>query len=351
MPSRGAQVNRPVNLVYCSFVSNWLDVRSTLPIQALRMRGANVRRLSNEIRFMPKIHDDAPRIILLQRCLNDPEAWPGVIKEAVLRDWLVVVERDDYPLTPVKSSRAKWADSMQWDIFSACHAVQTTTPQLRDLFLNYNSEVAVFPNHYGEMPKYRIGDKSKVRIFFGAFNRGEAWRPLLDVFNRVFRRHPNVAPVVIADQEFYDAIDVPKKTFLKSCSYSEYLEHMSLCDIALLPLHDDIFTRHKSDVKFVEAGGTRNAVIASPTVYQDSIEHGKTGLIARSEGEWEQALERLITDKAYREKLADNAYHYVLENRMLIDRIHEWVDWYYDLWDRRKKLTEAMLERYPAGRP
>lgn len=340
--------NRPLNLVYCSFASG-LEVRADLPIRALRMRGANIRTFRNEIGFMPTVPDNAPKILLVQRSLNNPDVWPEIMRYAIARDWLVVAERDDYPVTPVKSSEAKWNTSMKWDIFSACHAVQTSTESLRTLFLAYNPEVAVFPNQMGEVPLYRFRDDGKIRLFFGAYNRGGAWRPLLAAINRVIEKYPHIVPVVIHDREFHDAIQAPVREFHDRCSYSDYLQHLASCDVALLPLEDNVFTRHKSDVKFVEAGGARTAVIASPTVYDKTVEHGRTGLIARTPDEWGQALEQLVLDKQYRETLAANAHRYVLNHRMLVDHIGAWVDWYYDLWHRRDALTRALLERYPAA--
>jgi glycosyltransferase involved in cell wall biosynthesis len=57
-----------------------------------------------------------------------------------------------------------------------------------------------------------------------------------------------------------------------------------------------------------------------------TIKDGKTGLLVRPP-EWEKALEKLVTDKAYREELGRNAREAVLK------------DWQYD-----SKLITGIVE-------
>lgn len=344
--------SRAINLSYCSYVRPAMDVRVARPLQAIRMNGGYVRFTQEKIGFMSDVIPGAPQIIVVQRCMNDPRNWPAVMKQVIKRGWLLVVERDDYPITPVRTNAAKWASSMQWGIFTACHAVQTTTEPLRDLFRQYNTEVALFPNQFGALPRYGDRkDKSTTRVFFGAFNRREAWEPLIDVFNRVLARHSNIAPVVVHDRAFFDALESDQKSFTEKLDYEDYLRCLASCDIALLPLNDSFFNQHKSDVKFIEAGACRTAVIASPTVYSATVEDCQTGIIADTSEEWERALESLIVDKSERERLASNAFEYVMEHRLLANHVNSWVDWYYDLWERREELTEALYERHPEYRP
>ncbi len=342
---------RAINLAYCSYVTPPMDVRVARPLEAIRMHGGYVRLTQTQIGFMSDVIPDAPKIIVVQRCMNDPKQWPNVMKQVIKRGWLLVVERDDYPITPVKTNAARWKNSMQWEIFTACHAVQTTTEPLRDLFRQYNPEVALFPNQFGTIPTYMNRKNESTRLFFGAFNRREAWEPLIDVFNRVLSRHEYVSPVVVHDKAFFDALKSNRKIFSEKLDYETYLQCLVSCDIALLPLNDSFFNQHKSDVKFIEAGACRTAVIASPTVYSSTIEDGRTGLIADTPHEWEKALESLVVDKPQRERLARNAFEYVMGHRLLVDHITSWIDWYYDLWDRREELTAALLERHPEYKP
>ncbi|SDE19810.1 glycosyltransferase family protein [Kordiimonas lacus] len=343
--------NKPLNLMYCAYAPDFMDVRIQQPIQAMQMHGANVRLVEKQISFMNDIIPGAPKIMVIQRCMGDPVEWPAALRRIIAEGWLVVVERDDYPLSPVKSSKPRWEKSMKWEAFSACHAVQTSTERLRDLFSRYNPEVNVIANQLGQVPTNMTRNSKRVRVFFGALNRREAWLPLMDTFNKVLARHKNIQPIVLFDKAFFEALDHPAKAYRPRLAYSDYMRCLQSCDIALLPLNDSEFTRHKSDVKFVECGGARTAVIASPVVYSDTVDHGRTGLIADTPAEWEAALDRLISDSAYRQSLAMGAFEYVLKNRMQADHITAQINWYYDLWSRREALTEALYERYPSCRP
>ena len=69
-------------------------------------------------------------------------------------------------------------------------------------------------------------------------------------------------------------------------------------------------------------------IIASPCVYADSIEHGKTGLIARSNEDWEEYLQRLVSSKEACLELGWNARRHVQNKRMLGRHIQKQIDWY-----------------------
>ena len=292
-----------------------------------------------------------PKIIIVQRLMPNRSDWHVTMRAALERGWIVVLERDDYPVTPVVKAAKIWEKSLKWQSFGAVHAVQVSTESLRQAFLPHNPETKVFENHLLKTPDYHSRTDTRTRLFFGALNRRESWATILPNINRLTEKYPDVEPVVLHDRDFFDGLASANKTFYPAQAYENYLACLASCDIALLPLHENEFTIHKSDIKFVEAGAGRTAVIASPTVYDKTIEHGKTGLIAHTADRWADYLEKLIVDEGYRKGLANNAHAYVLRNRMLVDHIHERVDWYYSLWERRNELTARLVERFPACKP
>ena len=115
-----------------------------------------------------------------------------------------------------------------------------------------------------------------------------------------------------------------------------------------MPLADTPFNRCKSDLKFIEAASFRVAALASPTVYADVIEDGRTGLIFRDGQELQQRLARMIANPDYARALADAARQYVTGQRMLAYQVEEREAWYRSLWARRDELNQALLERVPA---
>ncbi|NVJ69703.1 MAG: glycosyltransferase [Alphaproteobacteria bacterium] len=311
------------------------------------MIGANVRVCHNAVGTIQDIVPDAPKIVVVQRMLPNVENWLPAIKALVKRGWLIVSEIDDYPLVPIKSIRDAWDASMQWQGYAACHAVQTSTETLRQVFLPYNDEVMVFPNQLFQLPPAVAKPEEDIRLFLGALNRQDSWAPLIEQLNKLIHKYPQIVPLVIHDEYLFKALKSDRKLFQKKLVYADYSKAMAGSHIALLPLTDTEFTRHKSDIKFVEAAGARAAVIASPAVYGQVIKHGETGLVADTPEEWEKHLETLICNKGLRNRLAWGAFNYVVKERMLHNHIHKRVDWYYDLWARRDELNKALYERIP----
>ena len=345
-------LNRPINLSYCSFAPRLMDVRIGQPNVLLKAHGFRVEVSNVTVKAPRNIAPDEPKIIVIQRMLPTPGEWQKSMKEILKRGWLVVMEVDDYPLdTGLKVNANKWENSMGWEGFSCCHGVQVSTDVLADIIEPYNSETKVFGNHLFQVPPLAKRTDDNVRIFFGALNRKDDWKELLPVFNRIGAKYPNVQFVTLFDREFYNAIESPNKSFSDVLEYMQYQQLMSKCDIAIMPLQDTRFKRCKSDIKFVEAGGASLAVVASPTVYENSIRHGETGLIARSESDWEDMLVSLIENDQMRKDMGYAARQYVLQERMLIQHIHKRVDWYQSLWDRREDLTAALIERFPEVAP
>lgn len=88
----------------------------------------------------------------------------------------------------------------------------------------------------------------------------------------------------------------------------EYLWEFAHADIALAPLLDVPFNHFKSQVKYAEAGLIRLPLVASPTVYANYIDHGRTGFIAATETEWHEALSTLVADPALRDSVGRAAH-------------------------------------------
>ncbi len=324
-----------------------MTVRTTDPIRALLSLG--VRIIYNEKKLvMPAAAPaDAPKIFVVQRGLIKRPAWMQILKFAADRDWLVIQEFDDDPDLLPGAIKDIYYNAMGPEMFSACHGVQTSTETLGTLFSKQNDNVKVFENQIYLAPSGLKPESEKVRILFAALNRKASWQPLMENINKVLSRHDNLQVQVIQDKEFHDALKTDQKRFLESANYNDYMRHMLNSDIVLMPLEDTPQNQCKSDIKFIEAGICGTAAIASPVVYEKTIKHGETGLIAHSAAEWEAGLEKLITDHTFRRTLAGNAQTYARENRMLMQHIEKRLTWYHELWANREELNRKLKEKYP----
>ena len=120
---------------------------------------------------------------------------------------------------------------------------------------------------------------------------------------------------------------------LPELTYGEFLRELASSDIAIAPLLDVEFNIYKSQIKFLESALVGVPFLASGTVYGDYVDDGRTGLIARTDREWHDALTRLVADETLRRDLVaasqDNVEKALLGNGAVVqlgaalDEIHE----------------------------
>ncbi len=268
------------------------------------------------------------------------------LRRLIQAGYLIVIEFDDDP--------ARWPAIEENDFltFRGAHCVQTSTPLLAERLREHNPNVAVFPNQIAELPPRRQRTETDITLFFGALNREQDWLPIMPVLNEVAADcDTRVQFRVLHDRAFFEALRTDRKTFDNTCPYDRYQQLLSGSDIALLPLAPTDFNRCKSDLKFIECAAQGAVALASPTVYEHSIVPEETGLIYGSPEEFGEQLRRLVADEALRKRLADNAYRWVKENRLLSQHYRERHHWYLSMLDALPRLTEQLYERIPALRP
>lgn len=111
--------------------------------------------------------------------------------------------------------------------------------------------------------------------------------------------------------------------------FDPHLYHKTILnfDIGIIPLVYNKHTLGKSDVKFLEYAMSGAATVAQNNpVYNKTIVHGETGLLAGGPDEMAFAVADLIRNVRYRKELARAAKEYVLGNRTIQGNIHEWRD-------------------------
>lgn len=185
-------------------------------------------------------------------------------------------------------------------------------------------------------------------FFFAALNRQDDWAPYMPVLNEVARAvGDRLRFQVMFDEAFFNALETPHKNFEPMADYATYKRLLCQAEISFMPLGDTLFNRAKSDLKFIEAGAARVAALASPVVYGNVIQDGKTGLIFRDPGELRAAILRLLAYPEATRRMADAARAYVAGHRMLAYQVDARINWYCSLWNRRAELNEALKARAP----
>ena len=320
-------------------------VRVVYPLQAIATDPMVATKVTSAIDMADR-SDGSPRIFVLHRPALTGAQGRSLVRAFIDAGWLLVTEFDDHP---------DFFQIMQDPddlTFVGVHAVQTSTRTLAAVLRQRNPEVAVFPNAAVSLPEVRnFSEPDALTVFFGALNREQDWEPLMGAINAVTARAGDrLRFSVVHDRAFFDALETPYKRFEPLCEHDVYMDLMAQSDVALMPLSDSGFNRAKSDLKFIEAGASRVAALASEIVDGETIEDGRTGLLFRDPAEFQTKLLRLATMPELARDLGDAARDYVAQHRMLAYQVAPRIAWYRSLWARREALTtalEARLARVP----
>ena len=301
--------------------------------------------------------DEYENKILINQRMSLPTFARGVrIFEQLKKfGYLYLAEMDDHP--------SRWQEDYEKTghiNFVGCHAVQTSTKYLANYLRQFNPNVKVFANQLRKIQPPRNFDeefqqKNKpVTIFFGALNRDEDFAEILPVINEIAKIYgKKISFKVVARQELFNSIRAESKILLGNPNnydgqyipYEEYEAALRTSDIALLPLLDNEFNRSKSDLKFIECASGGAAVLASPVVYSEVIRDGENGFIFRNLREFEEKLKLLIFNKTKRREIAENAYNYVKQNRLMSQHYEERINWYRELLAKLPELNKETQKR------
>lgn len=142
-----------------------------------------------------------------------------------------------------------------------------------------------------------------------------------------------------------------------------YATHYDHCDVCLAPLTDHytkqigkgnkakiikrphIFNKVKSELKVIEAGVKRKALIAQDFgVYSQTIKDGETGILVKNNKKgWYNAIKKVVDDPRYRQELADNLHDWVMEEYS-IERINGLrADFYKEVFVEMKQKNKIVV--------
>ena len=345
----------PISIIVVNKVETCIkNIRINIPLFRCIERGAitlsgSIREDDVELEYndIQKIFNS---IILLERArLHASPIVHDMLIKCGTQGNIFLHEVDDHP--------SRWPELAAANHFAyrAVSAVQTSTQTLADFLREFNPHILLFENQLAELPEKRNYDlaNDRVHIFFGAINRQEGWAPLMPAINNAIQAYGDRLYFrVVSDHAFYEALQTTQKEFMGGsvdgdviAPYEVYTAALHASDIALLPLNDNVFNRAKSDLKFIEAAGHGAAVLASPVVYRKKVRDGKTGLIYRSTRDFSEKLANLIERPKLRVRLAENAYRYVKEHRLLDQHVDEYIAAYQELFARREELERERLKR------
>lgn len=215
--------------------------------------------------------------------------------------------------------------------------VMVSTPYLQERLQAYNPRVFTIPNALDErllVPRpvepTSPADRPLVIGYMGTQTHDADLRLLIPALQSIYARHAGkitfeIIGVTSTTETLTLLESLPFRWISPDGRESEYPLFMLWFtgqvrwDIALAPLHDTIFTRAKSDIKYLDyAAIAAPGIFSNIPVYSGTIHSGENGLLADNTPEaWELALENLITNPGFRQNLARQAVRDLYSSRIL----------------------------------
>jgi glycosyltransferase involved in cell wall biosynthesis len=155
--------------------------------------------------------------------------------------------------------------------------------------------------------------------------------------------HPEVSFVVQGHQPkpIHAALPASRIRALPWMPLEAYPVGLANIDIACCPLADAPFNRCKSGIKVWEAAACGSAVVASPTIYRQTIESGEDGYLCETGEEWLAALTRLVEDEGERRRVGGNLRRRVATEHALEANAWRWPVAWARLYERCGEARRA----------
>jgi glycosyltransferase involved in cell wall biosynthesis len=198
--------------------------------------------------------------------------------------------------------------------------VTVTTEALREKASAMGLQAIVVPNtissglgkRFAQRAAVGRGGPVKLCYLSGTSTHAADFSLCCDALRDLAHRRSDVEVHIVGRIAFDPAADAAYRAGFIShprISYESMHSFLDGMDINLAPLAATEFNDAKSELKIFEAALHRVPTIASPTrSYRDAIRHGETGLLATTQNDWRECIERLVDDVPFRHTLGENAF-------------------------------------------
>lgn len=285
-----------------------------------------------------------PRMSWLPEHRRTAEAWFASVKQA---GKTVIYEVDDDVFTSAVTHRQvelDWTEGQSVETLEErrfegiwamqqCDGVTVSTQRLATIVRSYTTKpVIVVPNAI-DLPWFRGVVQSTERQqpgltigWAGGRRHDRDVEMMAEAWGRLARRYPKVTFVVQGWMPPVIPANVPEDRLLVIpwLPLERYPQGYREIDIGCCAVADTPFNRPKSNIKAMEYAAAGAAVAASPTLYSGLVDHGYSGWIAESAGEWEDALSELIERPSLRAMMATRLLKTVEKHHSLARNLWRW---------------------------
>ena len=210
-----------------------------------------------------------------------------------------------------------------------CDYAITTTERLATELKNYVKEVYINRNVASEkMVKFSLKatkqvkkDKDKVIMSYlsGSITHNDDFKMILPVVQRLMKEHDNLYLKVVGLLDIPEELQEFKSRIITTpfVGWSELPSIIASIDINLAPLEKTIFNEAKSENKWTEASLCKTVTVASDFgAFKTCVRDGIDGILCDSIDDWYNKLNKVIGDKDYRNKIAEEAFKQVIKKKV-----------------------------------
>ena len=213
------------------------------------------------------------------------------------------------------------------DTLKLCDYATTTTEPLAKELKKYVKEVYVNRNVASErmyelsLDAVKNAKKDEDKIVLGYLSGSITHNPdfelILPAITKIMDKYKNVYLKVVGILDIPSKLDKYKDRIIVSpfIDWEKLPELIASIDINLAPLEESLFNEAKSENKWTEAALVRIPTIASDIGAFKIIKNNIDGvLVKNTDKDWFDKLEKLVTDKEFRNKLGNNAHDRALKH-------------------------------------
>mgnify|MGYP001589881640 CR=1 FL=1 len=276
----------------------------------------------------------------------------------------IVIDTDDNvrfvrPTNPGYSGYFPGSEALVWNKYGMARvfdAVTVSTQELVDVHKKECPKIYVLPNNldvkeWNNKVRHVFDDGFTTLAFIGSSAHHEGVqiikKPVLDIMQKYPKTKFLITHVYSQHLSSFPADIKPMIEYVPWIPLEQWPADTKKLgiDIGLAPLADNMFNRAKSNLRWMEYSMAHISPIVSPVKAYDCVEDGKTGLVAKEQKDWFNAMEKLITDKQIRRDIADNAYNKVSTAYNIDLNIELWNNTYkeicnkfHEYWGKKKEF-------------
>lgn len=290
-----------------------------------------------------------------------PTAAKELVKRARADGAYVVYSIDDNLLDLKPEGFNRWPFTTEELMAVRCFAreadgIIVTTELLKERLARLNENIFVVPNVLDERLwgsqstiEAAANDRKRTRVigYMGTHTHDSDLGMILQALRGTLRKHEGQVELqligCVADGAVLDAFaGLPVRVLdvgdnVEYPAFARWMVKNVKWDVAIAPLENDVFTRCKSDIKFLDYSAVGIAGIYSQgPVYGKTVRHLETGYLADNNPEsWSEGLELLLTDDSLRQSIAKKAQEYTFSSRTLQHCATNWRDAILSICNRR----------------